>query len=208
MSVTIVDIQRIRPERYAYYYFDANCWITQLLSTNKSLSQIQRNQGPLYLNFFSGVITSASAKNIKTVPKPGTHNPRIIVTNLLVSEIFNRYIRICWDVYKKVVPSCIDFKKDYRNTPDYTKSVGNLSSDFEAFKDYVELETDYIKEIDPYTLLQSISSSNDFNDIYSYYQLIEIKKNKSPLAIVTDDSDFTFHDIDIITANKKLLRLK
>jgi hypothetical protein len=207
MSVDIFDIQKVKPDSYAYYYFDANCWITQLISSNRSLSLISRNQASLYLNFFSDVVTLA-VPNIKANKKPGSYNPKIIITSLLVSEIFNRYIRLCWEVYKNIDPACTDFKKNYRDTSDYAKSVSNLSSDFEAFKDYVELESDYIKEIDPYTLLPSISSLNDFNDIYAYYQLIEVKKIKYPIAIVTDDSDFVFHGIDIITANRRLLKIR
>lgn len=203
MSVNILDITKISPNTYSYYFFDANSWITQLLYTSGTLKEAHRNQPEKYVNFFSGVITAATRQG----NKPTADKPKIIITSLLISEIFNAYMRLKFDSYQKTHPECKKFKRDYRSTTDYTKQTKALISDFEAFKDYVHLESDYIKEIDPYTLLQSVSSVNDFNDIYLYFQLIEIKKMKNSIAIVTDDADFVFDGIDIITANSTLLSL-
>lgn len=116
-------------------------------------------------------------------------------------------MHLMFDVYKKTDPACTVFKKHYRDSADYEKQMRILVSDFEAFKEYVHIESDYIQEIDPYTIFQCISPKNDFNDLYSYYQMIEVQKTKGPIAIVTDDADFVFSGIDIITANSTLLKL-
>ncbi|MBI3218559.1 MAG: hypothetical protein HYZ44_03535 [Bacteroidetes bacterium] len=203
MAVTILDISKVFPKTYSYYFFDANCWVTQLLYTSGTLNQVQRNQPQKYVNFFSSVITAATSHG----NKPTANKPKIIVTSLLISEIFNAYMHLKHSVYQKVNPNCKKFKKDYRPTTDYEKQTKTLISDFEAFKDYVLIESDYVKEIDPFTLFQSVSSTNDFNDVFLYFQLREIKRNINPIAIVTDDSDFVFEGIDIITANTTLLGL-
>lgn len=204
MSVNILDITRVSPKAYSYYFFDANCWITQLLYTSGKLYEVQRNQPQKYVNFFSGVITTATRQSKN---KPTIGIPRIIVTSLLISEIFNAYMHLKFSVFQKANSGCKKFKNDYRPTSDFSKHIKILSSDFEAFKDYVDIESDYIKEVDPYTLFQSVTPTNDFNDMYLYFQLMEIKKVKNPIAIVTDDIDFVFEGIDIITANTKLLAL-
>lgn len=199
---SILDIQTVKANQYAFYYFDANCWITQLLV---STPEILRPQPEKYTRFFSDMIVAGTPKPITVLAKPGTYTPKIVVTSLLVSEIFNTYMRIRWEHFKKSAPSCTTFKRHYRPTSDYEKNLKNLVSDFQAYRDYTVLESDYVHEIDPYTLLQEVSARNDFNDMYSYFQIMEIQKVKKPIAIVTDDADFAFHSVDVITANRNLL---
>jgi hypothetical protein len=203
MAVNFLDITRVSATAYSYYFFDANCWVTQLLYTSGTLNQVKRNQPLKYVNFFSSVITAATSHG----NKPTASRPKIIVTSLLISEIFNAYMHLKHSVYQKTNPTCQNFKKDYRPTADYERQTKILSSDFEAYKDYILIESDYVKEIDPFTLFQSVSPTNDFNDVFLYFQLIEIRKTMNPIAIVTDDSDFVFEGIDIITANATLLGL-
>lgn len=206
MSVNILDITKVSPASYQYYFFDANIWITNLLNVSGKLPQLPRNQSAKYCHFFSEVVKLATKPPITQKRIPPVQ-PKIVVTSLLVSELFNAYMHLMFDVYKKTDPTCTVFKKHYRDSADYEKQMRILVSDFEAFKEYVHLESDYIQEIDPYTIFQCISPKNDFNDLYSYYQMIEVQKTKSPIAIVTDDADFVFSGIDIITANSTLLKL-
>ncbi|HMV10462.1 MAG TPA: hypothetical protein PKL56_19825 [Cyclobacteriaceae bacterium] len=206
MSVKILDITKVSPASYQYFFFDANIWITNLLNVSGKLPQVPRPQSTKYCHFFSEVVKLATRPPItqKTVPPV---RPKIVVTSLLVSELFNAYMHLMFDVYKKTDPACTVFKKHYRGSDDYEKQMRILASDFEAFREYVHIESDYIQEIDPYTIFQCVSPVNDFNDLYSYYQMIEVQKTRNPIAIVTDDADFVFSGIDIITANSTLLNL-
>lgn len=206
MSVKILDITKVSPASYQYFFFDANIWITNLLNVSGKLPQVPRPQSTKYCHFFSEVVKLATRPPItqKTVPPV---RPKIVVTSLLVSELFNAYMHLMFDVYRKTDPACTVFKKHYRGSDDYEKQMRILASDFEAFREYVHIESDYIQEIDPYTIFQCVSPVNDFNDLYSYYQMIEVQKTRNPIAIVTDDADFVFSGIDIITANSTLLNL-
>ena len=206
MSVKILDITKVNPASYQYFFFDANIWITNLLNVSGKLPQVPRPQSTKYCHFFSEVVKLATRPPItqKTVPPV---RPKIVVTSLLVSELFNAYMHLMFDVYRKTDPACTVFKKHYRGSDDYEKQMRILASDFEAFREYVHIESDYIQEIDPYTIFQCVSPVNDFNDLYSYYQMIEVQKTRNPIAIVTDDADFVFSGIDIITANSTLLNL-
>lgn len=206
MPVRILDITKVQPTSYSYYFFDANCWITNLLYISGTPTELQqRNEHKKYRNFFSQVVTAAIKPPI--TQKTVTVSPKIVLTSLLISEIFNAYMHLKFSVYQKTTPGCTKFKTHYRQTHDYEKHSKNLASDFAAFEDYVVIESDYIDQIGPFTIFQLVSQVNDFNDLYSYYQLMEIKKTRPSIAIVTDDADFVFPDIDIITANHNLLKL-
>jgi len=125
----------------------------------------------------------------------------------LMSELINAYMRKVamkmWfgggDEYKAK-----KFKEDYRldSQSDYSKQLKSLINDISSYKDYVTIIDDDFKNIDPFTFINSLSESCDFNDLYYYYRFAELNT-----AIVTDDSDFLFQDIPIITGNPKLLKL-
>lgn len=204
MAYLIHDINNVDPQSHKAYFFDANVWIAVLKSTAR-ISHEYREQP--FIDFFEAVINLNTVTDPKLLKKI-KYQPKIIVTSLLISEIINAYMRrVAMKIYFKnqgVDYLTKSFKSDYRQNPssDYESQLTNLITDFIAFKDYIELWDDELKNIDPFTILPGLNSDVDFNDYYYYYHF-----SKKDVPIVTIDGDFIFQDIDIITANPKLLSL-
>jgi hypothetical protein len=174
---------------YAYYFFDANIWIAHLLPTHDTRPYIEK-----YRIFFDRVVEQAMA----------TNQPSIIVTSMLISEICNTYLRISFKAYRKEHESCKDYKWDYRPSEDFQCQLEKFKTDFAAFKPYIVLEDDYCQKIDPFSILPEMNG--DFNDLYYFYNVREIMNTKKSLAIVTNDGDFVFSGVTILTENNKLLK--
>jgi len=201
MAYHITDIRYCAPDSYPFYFFDANSWIAVL--KNSGVFAVDSHEQP-YVDLFEAIITTHTHKGTKQA-KQVRHFPKIVVTSLLLSEIFNAYMR---NVAMKVFYGAAgfktkSFKTDYRPTPDYKKQIKNLTSDFIAFKDYIEIRDDRLTEIDPFSILPSLDESNDFNDFFYYYSF-----QGTGIPIVTHDSDYQYQDIPIITAQHKLLSIK
>ncbi len=61
---------------------------------------------------------------------------------------------------------------------------------------------DEFNALEPLKLLANLTDKYDFNDFY-YYNLL---KNKN-ITVVTDDGDFKFKDIEIVTYRYELINL-
>ena len=198
----IKDLRSIKPE-CKKYFFDANCWLL-ILSPPIQPSKDQQ----VYLDFFSSIVnlhqTQLSLKK-KTLPY-------IIVSPLLISEIFNRSLRISFQHWKdelfqvsKLTKSEVDskdYKKDYRKTTHYDLAVATFQSDFLAFRFILEVLKNE-EGADPFDMLKNFPPKADFNDHYYYLQCYD---NKVP--IVTHDGDFSLPYVEILTTNQHLLKLK
>ena len=211
MAYNIIDIRKIDPDSYPRYFIDSNVWIALL----ESLGFSSEPRFEPYLTFFEGIVSL----NIETDPKllkKIRNKPNIIVTSLLLSEIFNGFMRqVAMKVYYSIEATKngpltqeeiekyirkFEFKRDYRKTNDYSEKLGKLKSNFKAYKNYIDFRDDNFTELGPISLVDSISDDADFNDFYYYYSLAP-----ENIPIITDDHDFIFQDIPIITANKRLL---
>lgn len=212
MAYIIYDIQSTSPDSFPFYFIDSNVWIAQLRSLGTSPNSLDEP----YVNFFEGIVSLNVETNVKVIKKI-KHKPKIIVTSLLLSEIFNAYMRqIAMKLYyyQEGVKNGLndnaalsdwknyDFKKDYRITNDYNNQLKKLKKDFLAYNDYIQYRDDSFNQLGPKSIIESISDTSDFNDFYYYYSLIE-----EQIPIVTNDSDFCFMDFPIITANPKLLKI-
>ncbi len=192
------------PEDKPLYFCDANVWIA-VLKNSGSKGTEKRDQP--YIDFFDAVINLNNVSDPKVLKKI-KNQPKFVLTSMLVSEIINAYMRNVamrlfyggGDEYKKH-----DFKKEYRDLThsDYFKELKALTSDISAFKDYVILMDDDFNKINPINLFSSLKSNFDFNDYY-YYALLLGKD----IPIITHDKDFSFQDIEIITTQSELLKLK
>ena len=210
MSYSIFEISEINPQDYPFYFFDCNVWIAQLQGSSEP--RLQK-----YINFFEAVINLHSIKDVNLAKKI-KNRPRIIVNTLLMSEIFNAYMRqVAMKAYytlefTKDGPKSAyeiknyvnqhDYKKHYRLTGDFKDKLAKLKSDFIAYVDFIDFQDDGLNALDPVSLISSIGEDSDFNDYFYYYSFIE-----KGIPIVTDDNDFLFQDIIIITANEKLLKV-
>ena len=214
MAYQIKAIESVNPDSYPFYFFDSNVWIAQLQS---SINLINDPRLEPYLTFFEGIVNLHTITDSKLLKKIRCQ-PKIIVTSLLLSEIFNGYMRqiamrVYYDIQAtkdgakapqelKAFRSRFDFKKDYRKTDDYKEKLRRLKSDFLAFRSFIDFRDDRFVELDPQTLIREINQDSDFNDFYYYYSLAA-----EGVPIVTDDGDFIFQDIPIITNNPKLLKV-
>lgn len=181
------------------YFFDTNIWLAVLSGQNEGKSKP-------YVDFFESVIAlnQHKGKALRLLQKKNRHQPKIIMTSLLMSEIFNAYMRqiamkLC---YRESELPNKQYKKDYRNTEHHAKQLSRLKAEFLSYSPYFRLKNDKFGEsVTPKELCNQLQSDADFNDFYYYYMFCE---DKTP--IVTGDGDFIFQGLKVITANPKLLK--
>ena len=191
MPLQIKDIDKVDIKGNDLYFVDANVWIYMLQAAQ--FSKFEKPYHEKYSNFLEK-ITAYQSK-----PNP----PKIVVNMLLIAEMLNAFMRqVAMPEYFRKLgeePKTKNFNKDYRDTNDCQRRLETLIDDFRNYEDYIvfmDLTTDIPNFLDNYTK----NLSCDVND---YYYYVWAKENK--IAIVTDDADYVFDDILIITANKKLI---
>lgn len=207
-SYQFVDIKKYQPTTSDKYLFDANIWLF-LLKAPSELNAIQFE----YSRFMDKVMSLIDLQK-KTLK---TEFPKIIITALIISEVYNAYLRSSFELWKdnKIheaitkgdLPAiekakALELKKDYRKDDDYLESLKIFRDDLLSYKDYFQIEDDYATEIDLIDLLNNFPANTDFNDYY--YYLYSRMKN---LSIITNDGDFVFSGIPIISNNPHLLNL-
>lgn len=201
-SYSFLDIKNHIPEA-KQYFFDANVWIL-ILSPPLSLKPTQLP----YINFFDG-LTNLRYGLIKMKKKGPL--PEIIISPLLISEIFNTSTRLSFNLWKEDLKKLgskseseikrLDYKKDYRKEAHYDLSVRQFKSDFLAHREILKVMDD-VNLVDPLHILENFPANTDFNDEYYYAFCYENK-----ISIVTNDGDFIKPLIPIITNNHFLLSL-
>jgi len=187
MGFNIVDISTCTPQGKKYL-FDTNIW---LMILNPKFPPSKREQK--YLKFWEKII------NYNFKPRP-----KIVLLSLMLSEIINSYMKGgAFKRYARKVRKSIDeidFKKDYRITEHYKIQYHLLCDEIKKHHNYYEFVSDEFKSFKPSDYLKHPPISLDFNDHY-YYRFAK----KKGYTIVTDDEDFFVEDVEIITANQKLL---
>lgn len=127
-----------------------------------------------------------------------TTRSSVFVTSLILSEYANRCLRLSFDLWKKEKgrPGS-DYKKEYRQTPDYQDALADVREQIKAILKIAEKRPDDFAAIDILKVLSNTTIS-DFNDAY-YIELCKMNR----LKIVTDDQDFLAIpdnvDVEIIT---------
>jgi len=173
------------------YLLDSNIWITYL-----SNPQLPKPKEKVYMSFFEDLINSQVS---------------IFTNSLIISEIINAMLRIAFKAYKENLqldPSNtltsqqiqkLEFKSDYRATTDYEVNLKNLKSDLLAYLPFVEsLDGKYMPDLDD--LVAKFPDNSDFNDFFYYKMALD-----QGLTIVTDDGDFYYKRVEILTENGKLV---
>ncbi|MEX2410025.1 MAG: hypothetical protein WD607_01415 [Candidatus Paceibacterota bacterium] len=174
------------------YFLDANIWITYL--TNP---QYPKAKEEVYMQFFEKLIETQLL---------------IFSHSLIISEVINAMLRIAFKTYKENLPHDpsnrlskpqilkLDFKKDYRTTNDYNYHLRNVKEDLRAYLPFVEvLDNKFKPDLD--YLVGNFPEDSDFNDFF-YYRMAR----ENELTIVTDDGDFNFKSISILSENGALLK--
>lgn len=188
-----------------YYFFDANAWLAYLVGSDN----LQGKRGEHYANllegivYINGIIDSKTLKHYKFIPK-------IVVSSLLFSEIYNAYLHnIAYVEYLENSNfSRDDFKyKEYRKSKDFLKKKALMQANIEASYTCLLFIDDNFKALNPLNLIGNLPITSDFNDFFYYTWLKYIQSENFKISIVTDDSDFTFEDIEILTFNHTLRQL-
>ncbi len=186
MSFNIKSIYQLAPEEGKTYLLDANVWKYILLAP--------QNPTPLekaYVDFFEAIVSLASNSMCKK--KPAIH-----INGLIISEVYNALMRSHWDVYNKV-SAHVTFK-GYRTTSDYNANLLSIKTDLRAYRHCLDLSSDLVHA--PDDILFTMPAFSDYNDHY-YFQIARSKG----FSIVTNDGDFKYPNVEIITYNNQLLSL-
>lgn len=187
MSFNILPIDKSAPIEGKVYLFDSNVWKYILVSPQNPI-----NVENAYINFFEAIINLSSNPRCKK-------KPFIYLNGLILSEVYNAFMRSHWDAYRVSENSSITFK-EYRLTKDFNAWLIDIKSNFRAYKQYLNIENDLMFR--PEEILFDIPSFSDYNDHY-YFKIAQAKG----LSIVTHDGDFKYPSVEILTKNNNLLNL-
>ena len=189
MTFQIRDIRQIKPASGRLYFLDSNVWLHILAESPEPRVQP-------YLDFWNQLVELSD----------GT-TPVVAATSLLIAETFNAHLKSGFRRYEKEHPAprgqSLNFKRDYRDTADYKRQRDNFLYQFGAYQSYVSIVSDDVDRTDVWQMLERIPSIADFNDFY-YSRFCR----NNGYSIVTDDGDFKFKDVEILTINQELLRLR
>ena len=182
----IIAIDSYQPQDKDKFFFDTNIWMYLYCP----LGNYKREVIKKYDGFLKKAIGVKSS---------------VFISSLVLSEFFNAYTRLEFNILKEKEPSKYrDFKKDFRETAAYKKTVISIKTivKTQILKLSKRLD-DMFSNINLDELFENIERS-DFND--NYYQLLAATEN---IKIVTNDSDFASTrkiPVPILTANYKLLK--
>lgn len=194
MPYNILRLSSIRPDAYSKYFLDSNVWV-YVLQPRKTLNP---NVIP-YVDFVDDVIALHNSGN--------PVKPKFIWTSTLLSEVINAMLRIaCEDFRKRLspLPANFNYKKHFRPTPAFARVLKRICSDLQAYEPYVQVQDDGFSALDLFgDLLPGLSSASDFTDLLYARQMLPLG-----IPIVTNDGDFAFEDLAVITNHPDLLRIK
>jgi predicted nucleic acid-binding protein len=168
------------------YFLDANVWIFALGNPPSP-----NTPGEDYIKFLDRLIESGTP---------------IYSHTILISEVFNALMRINFQdylnagQYRTGKRPKLDFKRDFRGKAEYLNALSRFKSDIQAYLPSIQLIDKEI-EFELGYLTKNIPTSSDFND-YLFYEMA-LAQN---LTVVTDDGDFNFSDIEILTQNNWLIK--
>jgi predicted nucleic acid-binding protein len=180
----IISVDSYEPKEEDKFFFDANIWMYLYCPLGNYKKKIIEK----YDGFLKRIIENKAS---------------IILSSLVLSEFFNAYLRLEFNILKGNEPDKYkDFKKDFKGSKDYQKLMIDIKS---TCKNHIlklgKRVDDKFSALDIDRFLKNIEL-HDFNDKY-YISLAEYEG----LKIVTNDKDFrkTKIDIPILTANRRLL---
>ncbi len=183
----IIDICTYMPLENDKFFFDANIWMYLYCPIGNYKKDV--------INKYSSFLKKAY--NAKS---------SIFISSLVLSEFFNAWIGLDFNILKGSDPSkYTNFKrKDFRSTKSYKNSATTIKT--VVTKDIMKITKrtdDKFENIILDKLFNEIEAS-DFNDNY-YLAMADLEKFK----MVTNDYDFAFSRkilVPILTANKEMLK--
>lgn len=125
---------------------------------------------------------------------------RLFIDFLIISEVINRMLRNEWKRWQRIAPSPSTEFKDFRNSPDGSKTLYGIYTIFqnEILKCFEVVESSFSKtEIEKYFTLDEL-------DMIDKGIVTTCKKYN--FILLTNDKDFKNSDIDILSSNPKILK--
>ncbi|MBU0701452.1 PIN domain-containing protein [bacterium] len=182
----IIDIMTYNPNKDDKFFLDANIWMYLFCP----IGDYGKDTVTKYSAFLKKAIQSKSP---------------IFISSLVLSEFFNAYVRLEFNILKSNAPLRYqDFKRDFRKTDDYQRLMVDIKTTVKTQILKVSKRVDdNFSNMNLEGLFDNIDQS-DFNDNY-YLTMANLEKFK----IVTNDYDFAFSratSVPILTANKKMLK--
>lgn len=182
----IIDISTYAPLKSDNFFFDANIWMYLYCP----LGSYGKDKPAKYSGFLKKVLEVKSS---------------IFISSLVLSEVFNAWIKLDYNILKdKDKSKYADFKKNYRNTELYRNQTSIIKTVVtKHILNIAKRTDDKFKSISLDELFKEIGVS-DFND--NYYLTMANCEN---FKIVTNDYDFASlkeESVPILTANNKMLK--
>jgi len=184
----IIAIDSYQPQNKDKFFFDTNIWMYLCCP----LGNYERTVIRKYDGFLKKALLVKSS---------------IFVSSLVLSEFFNAYTRLEFNILKGKDPLRYqDLKRDFRRTNDYKRLTVNIKMTVKTRILKVSKRVDdNFSNMDLEELFDNIEQS-DFND--NYYHILATIEN---MKIVTNDYDFGAVrkvSVPILTANNRLLKRK
>jgi hypothetical protein len=181
MLPQISDIKKYTFSEQDHLLLDANIWMSIY--------------GPIAKKDWRTSVYSAALKEIRK------NNCEIFIDVLILSEFINAFSRI---EFKQLNPinKPKEFK-DFRNSSQFKPYAQEISINARKIIKICRRCDSVFEYMDlPSLLAQYEGGESDFNDQI----LVEICKSKD-LTLITHNADFKAEDINILTANKNLLKM-
>ncbi len=180
------------------YLLDTNVWLALV----SGLAFPEKKKFVPYLDFVDKILSST------LLPKP-----KIVLSNLQVSELVNAYLRQV-AMRRYVLENNVGqqgpdyFKMIYRSTPHFATHHQLIRDEIKGYEPSLIPQDDRYTQIGPYKIIDELSPKMDYNDYYYYKLCVQLNKEGIQTAIVTHDGDFKFKDVEIITDNSTLKNLR
>jgi len=182
----IIAIDSYQPQDDDKFFFDTNIWMYLYCPIGNHKKKVIKK----YSDFLKKILHAKSS---------------IFISSLVLSEFFNAYTRLEFNILKSNEPlKYRDYKKDFRETDAYKKLAVDIKTTVRTrILKFTERLDDGFSDISLDELFDGIEKS-DFNDNY----LLTLAANKN-MKIVTNDCDFASigkATVTILTAHNKLLK--
>lgn len=157
------------------YLFDTNVW---LYIYGPMAGSEKKKQG-LYAGLLREIVDRGAG---------------LFITSMVLSEYINRVLRIEFEHWKNTTSNFdADYKRDYRQTIDYEESLADVKAQVKDILSNVpQKRPDDFNHIDVESVVNSMSNSADFNDVYLVRCCEEGK-----MCFVSDDNDIISIDSTI-----------
>lgn len=180
----IVDIRSYLPGKIDRFFFDTNIWLYVFCP----IGDYRKSMIEPYSAFLKKILNSKSL---------------LCISSLVLLEFIRGYLNIEIKIFaqKNKLHRQINFKEEFRGTPEHKKVLLDIEKSVDSILKIAEKIGDKFEHIDVDNLFQALDKI-DINDSY-HINLALIEQ----LKIVTHDADFGVNNnVPILTANGKLLR--